>query len=243
MADAILHKEYRDKLALLKPEQQIAVVYAMMDYAEGNDVSLDDPAAAMAFAFIKDRIDSDNAKYKNRVSNGHKGGRPKTEQNQTEPTETKQNLTEPNETEQNQTEPNESKKSILISKSISKSISIPTGKREGIERKAPAPLPAPTLEEVKAYADEIKSKVNPEKFYWYYQGRGWKRGEYPIEDWKAVFQHWQTTEDDKGNPIRAVPTKKNGFHFEGERKTDYDAILREEQLALAEQIRAAGGEP
>lgn len=233
MADAVLHKEYRDKLALLKPDQQMAVIYAMMDYADGKPVELEDPAARMAFAFIKDRIDADTAKYEAHVTNGRKGGRPKTEQN----------LTKPNETEQNLTEPNESEKSISIS--ISKSISTPNGERESIERKPPeggrARFTPPSVEEVKAYCEEAGISVDAQHFVDYYESNGWIVGKTKMKDWKATARNWARR--DKENPIRAVTTKQNSFHYEGERKTDYDAILREEQLALAEQIRAAGGEP
>ena len=83
--------------------------------------------------------------------------------------------------------------------------------------------------------------MDAQHFVDYYESNGWIVGKTKMKDWKATARNWARR--DKENPIRAVPTKQNSFHYEGERKTDYDAILREEQLALAEQIMAAGGEP
>lgn len=55
----------------------------------------------------------------------------------------------------------------------------------------------PTFEEVVAYAKEIGSKADPEKFFLYYETRGWKAGNDPINDWKALFSKWSATERPK----------------------------------------------
>ena len=48
----------------------------------------------------------------------------------------------------------------------------------------------PTLEEVKAYCYEIGSNADPERFFDYYSVRGWKVGNDPVRDWKALFRSW-----------------------------------------------------
>ena len=55
----------------------------------------------------------------------------------------------------------------------------------------------PTLDEVCAYAKEIGSKADPERFYDYYLARGWKVGNDPINDWRALFRKWSADEKPK----------------------------------------------
>ena len=51
----------------------------------------------------------------------------------------------------------------------------------------------PTLEEIKAYCDERKNKVNPSAFFDYYEKVGWVYGKNktPIKDWKACVRTWE----------------------------------------------------
>lgn len=55
----------------------------------------------------------------------------------------------------------------------------------------------PTLDEVKDFAQEIGSNVDPERFYQFYSGKDWMTGNEPINDWKAVFRKWSADEKPK----------------------------------------------
>ena len=237
--DAILHKEYRRKLERLEPEQQLAVIYAMMDYADGSDPELTDPVAAMAFEFIKDRIDADIDKYEKHIQNGSKGGRPKktepneTEQNRTEPNETEQNRTKAIESEEKRTEATESEKSILISKS--KSILISNDKEKTSKEKAPtgaARFVRPTLEEVEAYCRERGNSISAQGFLNYYDSNGWRVGKSPMKDWKAAVRTWEQRDKKTVEPEHHARAQ-NRFHNFEERKIDYDAILAQEMAKEA----------
>lgn len=48
----------------------------------------------------------------------------------------------------------------------------------------------PTLSEIQAFVSEKKLKINPEKFYYYYQGKKWKG----ISDWQAKAKEWNASE-------------------------------------------------
>lgn len=52
----------------------------------------------------------------------------------------------------------------------------------------------PTEEEVRAYFGSLGSSVDPEKFYLYYQMRGWKAGRVPMRDWHAAAKLWHRNE-------------------------------------------------
>lgn len=57
---------------------------------------------------------------------------------------------------------------------------------------------APTLVEVKAYCDERKNGVNPQRFIDYYSSNGWKVGRNPMKDWKAAVRTWEKNGYDSG---------------------------------------------
>jgi DNA-directed RNA polymerase subunit K/omega len=79
-------------------------------------------------------------------------------------------------------------------------------KEKDIKEKSPTSrfIP-PTLEEVKAYCDERRNKVNPEDFINFYQSKGWYVGKNKMKDWKAAVRTWEkdagfkTEEEDNPN--------------------------------------------
>ncbi|CAN8141011.1 hypothetical protein THIOSC13_420001 [uncultured Thiomicrorhabdus sp.] len=51
----------------------------------------------------------------------------------------------------------------------------------------------PSYEEVKAYCDERKNSVDPQKFLDHYDANGWVQGKgKPIKDWKACIRTWES---------------------------------------------------
>lgn len=62
----------------------------------------------------------------------------------------------------------------------------------------------PTPEEIKSYCLERKNKVDPDRFYDFYESKGWKVGKNPMKDWKACIRTWE--KNDTNN------TPKNVLH-------------------------------
>ena len=60
-------------------------------------------------------------------------------------------------------------------------------------RGSKAEFTPPTLEEVKEYCKERKSKIDAERFFNYYEANGWSN----IVDWKAKLRSWETNGIDK----------------------------------------------
>lgn len=77
----ILYTEYAKHISLLNMEQRGILFTAIMSYQTGEELPEMDGATAMAFSFIKEQLDRDNAKYeetlKKRSDAGKQGGRPK----------------------------------------------------------------------------------------------------------------------------------------------------------------------
>jgi hypothetical protein len=51
----------------------------------------------------------------------------------------------------------------------------------------------PTLEEIKAYCEEIKAQIDPQEFLDHYQKNGWTYGKdnTPVKNWKACVRTWE----------------------------------------------------
>lgn len=49
----------------------------------------------------------------------------------------------------------------------------------------------PTIEEIQAYCDERNNGIDAERFYDYYESKGWKVGKAPMKDWKASVRTWE----------------------------------------------------
>ena len=48
----------------------------------------------------------------------------------------------------------------------------------------------PTIEEVEAYCNESKYKINAEKFIAHYESNGWMVGKNKMKDWKSAVRNW-----------------------------------------------------
>ncbi len=62
---------------------------------------------------------------------------------------------------------------------------------------------APLLSEVREYVEAEGLKIDPEKFWNYYQAVNWTRGKSQITDWKALARTWKQEEA----PEEYVPPK------------------------------------
>lgn len=70
----------------------------------------------------------------------------------------------------------------------------------------------PTVDEIAAYAAEKDYKrVDADRFWNFYQSKGWKVGKSPMKDWKAAVSNWEHNSDNRGSPSTpAAPTTRNG---------------------------------
>lgn len=64
--------------------------------------------------------------------------------------------------------------------------------KECIKEKTPTSrfIP-PTPEEIKAYCEERNNLVDVERFYNFYQSKGWMVGKNKMKDWKAAVRTWE----------------------------------------------------
>lgn len=70
----------------------------------------------------------------------------------------------------------------------------------------------PTLEEIKAYCEERKNRIDPAAFFDYYEKVGWVYGKNktPIKDWKACVRTWERNDKTE---VQGVHQKDEGDMF------------------------------
>lgn len=65
----------------------------------------------------------------------------------------------------------------------------------------------PTVEEVRAYCQERKNNVDPQRFVDYYTANGWKVGRNPMKDWKAAVRTWERNGSSRPQQQQPTPSK------------------------------------
>lgn len=84
-------------------------------------------------------------------------------------------------------------------------------KKSSIKEKTPTSrfIP-PTLEEIKNYCEERNNLVDVERFYDFYQSKGWMVGKNKMKDWKAAVRTW---EKEAGFKMTEEDWAKDGIFF------------------------------
>lgn len=74
----------------------------------------------------------------------------------------------------------------------------------------------PTYEEVKAYCEERKNNVDPQRFIDYYESNGWMVGKNKMKSWKAAVRTWERNNfasDRKQTEPVGTTTGANGVRY------------------------------
>ena len=53
----------------------------------------------------------------------------------------------------------------------------------------------PTIEEIRHYCLERGNNVDPNKFFDFYESKGWGVGKAPMKDWKAAVRTWEQRQE------------------------------------------------
>jgi hypothetical protein len=111
--------------------------------------------------------------------------------------------------------------------------------RKGKEIKEKKVFIIPTLEEIKKYCHEIKSKVDPQYFLDYQITRDWKlKGGQPIKDWHAAIRTWSKNNFDTGgvNGNKFNTYQRNNRELSKDESDAYDAITREYEATKTSSV-------
>ena len=220
----IFYGSFFEALSCLDDDVRLKCYDAVVSYALSGDEPTELTGVPKAvFALIKPQIDANNERY----VNGCKGGRPSTKTNGFEKeSKLKTNGFENDSVSENQTitkqEPNENENENVNDNENDKE------KKAASSRK----FVKPSVEEIRAYCQERDNDVDPERFFDFYESKGWKVGNQPMKDWKSAVRTWERRSDtkpqekppDKFNMSQATYDKVHNFP---ERKIDFAALEAE----------------
>ena len=72
----------------------------------------------------------------------------------------------------------------------------------------------PTLDEVKAYCQERKNRVDPEQWFDFYTAKNWYIGKNKMKDWKAAVRTWERNRDgSRSTPSGQSPVEAAGYRY------------------------------
>lgn len=173
-------------LRTLSDEDRGRLLLALLDHAQGREIPELSPAARIAFLLMASGIDRHAKRYTANVANGRKGGAPRGNQNACKTTEKQPNSTE----EQAKTSEKQPTKTKTKTKDNDKNIKTTTKDKESIIA-ATRRFSPPAVEEIQAYCKERGNEVDPQRFFDFYESKGWRIGNQPMKDWKAAVRTWE----------------------------------------------------
>ena len=80
-----------------------------------------------------------------------------------------------------------------------------------LSNKGKAKFQKPSLEEIRLYCQERNNSVEPEKFFDFYESKGWVVGKSPMKDWKAAVRTWEQRGPETTRAIYSPRQKKSVF--------------------------------
>ena len=69
----------------------------------------------------------------------------------------------------------------------------------------------PSLQEVSAYCQERNNNVDSQKFFDFYESKGWMVGKNKMKDWKAAVRTWEDKNKQAEEPKELLLARKLGL--------------------------------
>lgn len=199
----VLYTSQMKILQKLDMRQRGELLTALMNYVSGEEPPALDEKTDVAFSAIQIQIDMDKAKYEQTIEKRTAAGRASAAARKARKEAEKSTYVD------------------FVEHNVDVDVDEDVDVDVDVDVPTANPAGAPTVEEVKAYADSIGyTSLDAQSFCDYYSARGWKINGEPIRDWKALVRRWKRQDDKPG-------AKKNGFHNFDERKEDLDADTAE----------------
>ena len=201
----VIYTDCLEQLEVIPDAERGVLFLEVLKYARTGVVpNIDNPFLKALFLGFKNQIDRDCAKYdevcKKRAEAGRNGGNQRVanlKQQQAIASkclkvEVNASNTQANQADNDNESDNESDNVNDNDIDIKKS-----------KGKTPRFTP-PTLDDIKNYVAENELSCNAEKFFDFYQSKGWMVGKNKMKDWRAAVRNWARTEkqDNKRDGIK-----------------------------------------
>lgn len=205
----VMYTSYREQIEMLSLEQRGVLLTAVLAYESGSELPKMDDVVGMAFAFIKARLDVDNAKWEEAIAQRRKAGQASAQARKRKSTVADSVERKGTVVDSVEREPTNSTDNVFVFVN-----DIEKGKKNKKEKR---PFVPPTVEQVREYCTEKGYQINPESFVSYYASKGWTVGKSPMKDWRQACVTWEAR--------RKADAKAKRPQIE-QHEYDFDAIER-----------------
>ena len=189
----IFYRSFFEAAEDLSPEEKCAMFDAICDYALNFAEPSLEGTPKLAFRLIKPQLDANIARY----NNGQKGGRPSSNKTKPKP---KRNLTKTKPKPLTALGYTSVKPNVNDNVNVNGNVNANVNENEIIH---------PSIDDIKdwMYHCGCRNIGESEKFWLYYESKGWMIGQVPMVNWKAAVLSW----------IRRIKdTDDDGFQFDFE---------------------------
>ena len=175
------YRSYYEAVKHLNKSDRAAVLMAICAYALDEELPSLSGTPAAIFALVKPTLDTSRKK----AESGKRGGEHEANGKQTA------SKTQANGKQNAREKENENEKE---------------GENE-IENEDDSPPPTPSqfippnVIEVRAYCNERKNHVDPQRFVDFYTSKGWMVGKTKMKDWRAAVRTWEKDDKTKGETV------------------------------------------
>lgn len=173
-----------------QPEARLGKIFRAICEYQFSGIVPTDPDVLMPFEFMRYQMDEDKKKYENVVERNKKTAstrkpsrRKKYQSAPNAPTGKTGNQAKPEATRAHQTRLDND--DVDVNDDVDE-----TTKKESKEKKSTRFI-KPTVAEIAAYCKERGNDVNPQKFFDFYEAKGWRIGKDPMKDWQASVRTWE----------------------------------------------------
>lgn len=224
----VFYGSFYEAISVLPLENQARIYDAIFKFAFENIETELDGIELAVFLLIKPQLLANRAKYEN----GCKGGRPRKQDETESQAEDNRNVseTEPNDN-RNKTEIKpkqnltETKAKPNENDNVNENVDIKEKDYGVVPKEKTTRFLPPTLEEVRNYCQERDNSVDAEKFYDFYQSKGWYVGKNKMKDWRAAVRTWEKEAGSRANTQRSAAV--NGQPISATGNPFLDLIIKE----------------
>lgn len=221
----VFYGSFYEAIRLLPLENQAKIYDAIFKFSfENIEVELEGIELAV-FLLIKPQLIANRTKYEN----GKKGGRPprNTEEKPAENgdySKNSKNTDNQNKTEtksigndketENKPRDNlsitETKPNVNDNVNVNDNANANVNVNVNVEEKKKTTKKGfvkPAVKEITAYCNERKNNIDPQKFFDFYESKGWRVGITPMKDWQAAIRNWEKTEQQSSSKKNLANSK------------------------------------
>lgn len=179
----VLYADQYEPIRTLSDAQSGILFKMLFEYNNTGttpDAEKTDPMVFMAFMFLKNTLDRDNDKYLK-----------KCEKNK----ENADKRWNANASERIPMNANHADRDKNRGRDKDRYINLLSDSHESGQTKKQ--FKKPSIEEITIYCQERKNRVDPDKFFNFYESKGWMIGKNKMKNWRSAIITWEKGEDEK----------------------------------------------